>query len=179
MKNTLSILLLLITSSIFAQLTLKGKVLDEFNNPIPFVNVFLKNTTYGTTTSDDGTFFLKTKKYKGTLEISFIGFQTQTIEVNQKTNQYQTLADELDTFGEGYSFNAVEGGMFVWLSIPNCDTSALARRAIENGVAVVPSSEFYLDTEVHSSALRINFSHNPPNVLREGINRLKCVLSFK
>ena len=85
MKNTLSILLILITSSLCAQLTLKGKVVDEFNNPMPFVNVFLKNTTHGTTTNDDGSFFLKTKKYRGTLEVSFIGFQTQTVKVNQKT----------------------------------------------------------------------------------------------
>lgn len=85
MKNTLLLLSLLITSTIHAQLTLKGKVVDEFNNPMPFVNVFLKNTTHGTTTNDDGTFFLKTKKYRGTLEISFVGFQTQTLKVSQKT----------------------------------------------------------------------------------------------
>ncbi len=85
MKKTLLILSLLITSLLQSQITLKGKVVDEFNNPMPFVNVFLKNTTYGTTTGDDGKFFLKTKKYRGTLEISFIGFQAQTIKVNQKT----------------------------------------------------------------------------------------------
>ena len=85
MKNLLALLLLLITSSLYAQLTLQGKVVDEFNTPIPFVNVVLKNTNYGTTTDDDGKFYLKTKKYRGNLEISFVGFQTQTIKVSQKT----------------------------------------------------------------------------------------------
>lgn len=94
MKNTLLILTLLITSSLYSQLTLKGKIVDEFNNPMPFVNVFLKNTTYGTTTDDNGKFFLKTKKNRGRLEISFIGFKTQTIKVNQKTKYLNVVIKE-------------------------------------------------------------------------------------
>lgn len=94
MKKTLSILLILITSSLIAQITLKGKVVDEFNNPMPFVNVFIKNSTFGTTTDDDGKFFLKTKKYRGTLEVSFVGFQTQTIKVNQKTKYLNIVLKE-------------------------------------------------------------------------------------
>ena len=85
MKKKLIFALLLTISSLHAQLTLKGKVVDKFNNPLPYVNVFLKNTNYGTTTGDDGRFFLKTKKYRGTLEVSFIGFQTQTFSVSENT----------------------------------------------------------------------------------------------
>ena len=96
MKKTLLILSLLITSLLHSQITLKGKIVDEFNNPMPFVNVFLKNTTYGTTTGNDGKFFLKTKKYRGTLEISFIGFQTQIIKVNKKTKYLNVVLKEGD-----------------------------------------------------------------------------------
>ncbi|TDQ22685.1 DUF5686 family protein [Tenacibaculum caenipelagi] len=85
MKNLLTLLLLLVANILNAQLTLQGKVVDEFNSPIPFVNVVLKNTNYGTTTDENGKFYLKTRKYRGNLEISFIGFQTQTIKVSQKT----------------------------------------------------------------------------------------------
>ena len=85
MKTKLTLLLLTLTISVSAQLTLQGKIVDEFNNPLPFVNVVMKNTTYGTTTDNDGKFYLKTKKFRGILEISFIGFSTQTIKVNQKT----------------------------------------------------------------------------------------------
>lgn len=94
MKLRLTVLLVLITNVLYSQLTLKGKVVDEFNNPMPFVNVFLKNTTYGTTTDDNGKFFLKTKKYRGTLEISFIGFQTQTLKVSQKTKYLNVVLKE-------------------------------------------------------------------------------------
>ncbi|WP_420552354.1 DUF5686 family protein [Tenacibaculum aiptasiae] len=85
MRLRLTILLVFITSVLYSQLTLKGKVVDEFNNPLPFVNVVMKNTIYGTTTDDDGRFFLKTKKYRGTVEVSFLGFQTQTFSVSEKT----------------------------------------------------------------------------------------------
>jgi len=89
---------------------------------------------------------------------------------------YQVLADELDSLGSGYTFNEVEGGMFIWLNIPDCDSLALAKKAFENGVAVVPGSEFYSHAEDQRSALRLNFSHSSPEVLREGVARLRAIL---
>ena len=85
MKLNILILFVFVSTSLQAQLTLKGKVVDESNNPLPFVNVFLKGTTDGTTTDDNGRFFFNTKKYRGTLEVSFLGFQTQTLKINQNT----------------------------------------------------------------------------------------------
>ncbi|MDY0780793.1 DUF5686 and carboxypeptidase-like regulatory domain-containing protein [Tenacibaculum sp. IB213877] len=85
MKLKFAILLLLLTTTIQAQLTLKGKVVDEFKNPLPFVNVYIKGTPYGTTTDDEGRFSFWMKKKRGTLEVSFIGFQTQTLKVTPKT----------------------------------------------------------------------------------------------
>ncbi|MEX6627030.1 DUF5686 family protein [Tenacibaculum salmonis] len=94
MKNKLSILLILFVSTLYAQLTLNGKIVDEFNNPMPFVSVFLKNTVNGTTTDDMGDFSLKTTKNNGVLEISFIGFETQKINVNQKTKFLNIIIKE-------------------------------------------------------------------------------------
>lgn len=94
MKKSIVFLLLLTSFLVNAQLTLKGKVVDEYNNPMPFVNVFLQGTTFGTTTSDDGTFFLKAKKFRGTLEVSFVGFQTQTIKVNKRTKYLNIVLKE-------------------------------------------------------------------------------------
>lgn len=68
-----------------AQLIIKGKIVDEFNNPLPFVNVFIQGTTYGTTTDDNGRFAFSSKKKRGILEVSFVGFQTKTIKINPKT----------------------------------------------------------------------------------------------
>lgn len=85
MKLKIAVLLSFISIAINAQLTIKGKIVDEFNNPLPFVNVFIQGTTYGTTTDNDGRFAFKSKKKRGILEISFVGFQTKTIKITPRT----------------------------------------------------------------------------------------------
>lgn len=91
--------------------------------------------------------------------------------------RYQVLSQELSLLSqEDYQFSLVEGGMFVWLTVPICDTFALAQSALDKGVAVVPSSEFFINEESRVSALRLNFSHNKPDQIRKGIDRLKPIL---
>ena len=71
---------------------------------------------------------------------------------------------------------SVDGGMFIWLSLPDCDIDALAESALENGVAVVPSSVFYQDSNNVKSALRLNFTNANIEELAEAIERLSKVI---
>lgn len=68
--------------------------------------------------------------------------------------------------------NTVDGGMFIWLTVPNCDTLQLANTALKNGVAVVPSCVFYQPQENHLSALRLNFTHASEEELTLAVKRL-------
>ncbi|WP_404659634.1 PLP-dependent aminotransferase family protein [Caballeronia udeis] len=70
------------------------------------------------------------------------------------------------------TWNAPEGGFFVWvkLSVP-IDARELLDKAIENGVAYVPGSEFLHDTR-SSSNLRLSFSIADPQCMDEAIRRL-------
>lgn len=62
--------------------TIKGKVTDESSGePVGSATVILVGTTNGTLCSEDGSFELKGIVGKSTLQISFIGFKTQTIDV--------------------------------------------------------------------------------------------------
>jgi len=72
--------------------------------------------------------------------------------------------------------NPVEGGMFVWLLLPDCDVDALASAALASGVAVVPSSVFYQDAQGKPSALRLNFTNATTEALDEAITRLARVI---
>ena len=72
--------------------------------------------------------------------------------------------------------NIVDGGMFIWLSLPECDVDALAKSALENGVAVVPSSVFYQNRASVTPALRLNFTHSNIEELGEAIERLAKVI---
>jgi len=59
-----------------SMLTIKGKVTDEKNNPIPYVNVFIKDTFIGAMTKNDGNFTFSTKK-KGKIILiaSMVGYK--------------------------------------------------------------------------------------------------------
>ncbi|MCH2034758.1 MAG: DUF5686 and carboxypeptidase regulatory-like domain-containing protein [Tenacibaculum sp.] len=94
MKVKISALLMFMSLVINAQIILRGTVVDEYENPLPFVNVIIKGTTQGTTTDDEGRFAFRTKKNRGVLEISFVGFQTQTIKVSRKTKYLNIVLKE-------------------------------------------------------------------------------------
>ena len=91
MKPILSFLILFlwIQSLGFAQTILSGKVLDEKNQPLPGVNVFLKGTFDGASTDQNGSFQFETTE-SGTqiLAFSMLGFKSQEVVVELST---QTL----------------------------------------------------------------------------------------
>ncbi len=76
MKNYLSLLLLLIGITNYAQI--KGTVTDNNGKPIPFANIYVKDTYIGTTTNDQGKYELSLK-IPGTYVIlyKYLGFKTE------------------------------------------------------------------------------------------------------
>jgi hypothetical protein len=100
MKVRLTLFLILITFISNAQFTIKGVVLDESNEPIPYVNVMVKNTDIGTITDGLGNFSIALKKNRGRIEISFLGYETLLEKVSKKTGFLRVIlkeeADQLD-----------------------------------------------------------------------------------
>ena len=79
----LSILAFLFLFSVFCfgQYNLKGKVLDENGNALQGATVYIKSDDIGKTTNEQGSFnFDKLKKNRYALEISFIGYETKTLQ---------------------------------------------------------------------------------------------------
>ncbi len=119
--------------------------------------------------------------------LSQVTFDEHLCKINRfYQHRYQALCQSLSHLPQlTYSYRQVDGGMFVWLSIPDCNVQALAKAAIEAGVAVVPSSEFYhpnylvrkCGDNTNISALRLNFSFNSPKVIEEAIQKLIPVLN--
>ncbi|MFA1560361.1 aminotransferase-like domain-containing protein [Aliivibrio fischeri] len=101
----------------------------------------------------------------------------QTIQTLYK-QRYDVLYNELKAqLPAQCEVNAVDGGMFIWVSLPDCDTFELASTLIANGVAVVPSPVFYPKPKGSPAALRLNFTNAKPNELVEAVNRLTNVLN--
>lgn len=89
----------------------------------------------------------------------------------------QTLIDNItNELPSTCRVNNVEGGMFLWLLLPKCNIDALAKSALESGVAVVPSSVFYQETNCTTSALRLNFTNASEEKLAEAVQRLAKVI---
>jgi TonB-linked SusC/RagA family outer membrane protein len=63
-----------------------GVVFDEDNNTLPGVSIIEDGTTNGTVTNIDGKFTIKVKENSGKLIFSFIGFKTQEVVLDSKTN---------------------------------------------------------------------------------------------
>ncbi len=65
---------------IYSQNTIVGKIIDgEFNEPLPFANILVKETGEGTTSDFDGNFSVDVAPGVYTLVFSFVGYQTQEI----------------------------------------------------------------------------------------------------
>ncbi|PKV51058.1 iron complex outermembrane receptor protein [Aquimarina sp. MAR_2010_214] len=80
MKKFTLILLSLFTSWCFGQQVVTGTVTDSSGTPLPYVNIIEKGSAKGTTTDDQGIYSI-TVDANTILVFSFIGFETQEIEV--------------------------------------------------------------------------------------------------
>lgn len=83
------------------EISLTGSVYDESGLPLPGVTVFLKNTTMGGVTDNDGKFTLSVPKQKGlVLVFSFIGKKRVEYPIVSDKPITITMADEVETMEE-------------------------------------------------------------------------------
>lgn len=75
-----------------------GKITTE-DSPLPFANVYVKNTTIGTTTNETGDYQIQLPKGTHTLIYQFIGYQRQEIVL---TVEDQPLRQDVDLQAESY-----------------------------------------------------------------------------
>ncbi|MGV8136636.1 MAG: SusC/RagA family TonB-linked outer membrane protein [Mangrovibacterium sp.] len=75
------------------KLNVSGTVVDIKGEPIPGATVLIKSTTIGTTTDFNGKFSLQIPPESQILQVSFVGFITQEIPINNKTNFHVILKD--------------------------------------------------------------------------------------
>lgn len=75
------------------QRTIEGVVTDNLGSPLPGVTVVLKGTSQGTVTNLDGEYTIPNVPENVTLQFSFVGMQTQEIEVGNKTSIDVTMIE--------------------------------------------------------------------------------------
>jgi len=93
---------LLVSSTLSFSQTIRGKVFDEKNLPLPGANVYFDGTTIATITDENGVFALNSgSKINSILAISFIGYQTQyTKTFDSNTELIIVLKESVNTLKE-------------------------------------------------------------------------------
>ncbi len=93
---------LLLGNNVFAQggPTVSGVVTEESGSPLPGVNILEKGTTNGVTTDFDGKYTIKVSNANAVLEVSYVGFGTQSINVAGKSTLNVVLVGNLESLDE-------------------------------------------------------------------------------
>ncbi|UII80771.1 DUF5686 family protein [Flagellimonas sp. CMM7] len=76
----------------FSQTKVGGIVVDETGSPVAFANIIFKDSSEGTITNDNGRFYLESDETYSTVLISFIGYETKEIVLDQKVNYNMEIA---------------------------------------------------------------------------------------
>lgn len=116
------ILTFCISISALGQQGISGIVFDsEFDEPLPFANIIVKNQSIGTTTDFDGKYFLELNEGKYEVLYSFVGYETLSItEIVVESNKMVTVDAILTP-----SSNQLEEVVITTTAKRNTETSVL------------------------------------------------------
>jgi len=79
---------------------------------------------------------------------------------------------------KGLRWNKPEGGMFVWVTLPEgMESPELLKQALKKKVAFVSGKAFFADPKEGMSTLRLNFTFNSDENTVEGLRRLGAVIN--
>ena len=100
-KVLLSLVLLIITGFVSAQITVKGTITDSSTGEsLPGVNVTVKGTTTGTVTNLDGTYTIKVPSSTSVLSYSYVGYVAQDRVVDNNNVIDISLKPDFETLDE-------------------------------------------------------------------------------
>lgn len=80
--------------------TISGRVMDENNEPLPGVNILVKNTTTGTVTDIDGAYRLNTPDDATTLVFSSVGYLTEEVDIAGRTTINMQMSADVQALSE-------------------------------------------------------------------------------
>ncbi len=94
-------------------------------------------------------------------------------------DKLNAMLDELSTFPEGTAYTHPDGGLFIFVTMPEgFNASKVFGEAVERGVAYVPGTSFYPEGG-HENTLRLNFSNSTLEQIHQGMGILRELFAAK
>ncbi len=101
--------------------------------------------------------------------------RARTVLRERRDALLDALGTELGPRGARWS--NPDGGYFVWLDLPDgVDAAEVAQQAAAAGVAVVKGADFFPHGDGGGSSLRLAYSFEPPDAIREAVGRLAAAV---
>ena len=101
MKKVFSFLFVIMLAQLaYSQGTIKGIVVDKSNNePLIGVSVYNPESGVGVSTSLDGSFSITLPKGKQNITVSYVGYTSQTLQVNSNSAEKLTIQLQSEAIG--------------------------------------------------------------------------------
>ncbi len=124
---------------------------------------------------------LKTDSGTGAIDQMIIAEYCEAHFDNHVVALRKTLKRKLDVltealganFGTAAEFEYPEGGIFLWIKLPDSvDTAKLFQAASKEGVSLNPGAEWSIDPVYGKSRLRLCFANPTEQTIREGVAKL-------
>ena len=94
-------------------------------------------------------------------------------------DKLNAMLDELATFPAGTAYTRPEGGLFIFVTMPEgFHAGEVFREAVERGVAYVPGTSFYPEGG-HDNTLRLNFSNSTLDQIHQGMAILRDLFASR
>ena len=164
-------LLIFISCSLSAQI--KGVVKDSLTEkPIPYVNIWVQNENIGSTSEENGTFFINTTAIGKRLIFSTLGYEkkiikaSETLEVNLKLTAYslnevvisKSIGTKSIEIGKTNNeiYQAFDNG-------PKMDTKYFPYKTSYNKTKYLKQVTIYTDSRIENAIIKIHFYEVAPN----------------
>lgn len=106
-SNFVFYFLFCVSPIIWAQTRVSGKLVDDAGNGIPFANVLFTNTSEGTITNDDGSFYLESQQARDSITFSYLGYKSVTLALKSSyvTDLKVVMEPEASSLGTVVIYN--------------------------------------------------------------------------
>lgn len=178
-RNIIALLIVILfshTYTVAQNVVFKGKVMDSVNgDPLPYASISVNGTTVGTSTDMDGNFELVIPLQEGTVEISYLGYDTYSTAISDKLAGYYTI--KLVPNGISLSEVVVKPGKEKYR---NKDNPAVdfVKKVIENRDATSPLNHDYFQYDRYEKMLFAMDDYQPKENKKGKKNKFEFVNEF-